>query len=110
MNLVNEVLDHLFGDFDIGNNAVAKGANGLDRTRRLAHHQFCVVADRLDTLHPVDRLDRDDRRLIEDDASSAKIDNCVGGSQMSWDIILKKREKNDIPDTLIYAGRRSGPG
>jgi hypothetical protein len=60
MNLLDEVLDHLLGDVDVRDHAVAKRTNRLDLVGRLAHHQLRVVAHRLHALHAVDRLDRDD--------------------------------------------------
>src|SRR6185369_9029130 len=64
MYLVDEVLDHLLGDVDVGDDAVAQRADRLDLIGRLAHHQLGVFADGLDLLHAVDGLDGDDRGFI----------------------------------------------
>ena len=53
VHLADEVLDHLLGDFDVGDHAVAQGADRLDVVGRLAHHQLGVVADGLDPLDAV---------------------------------------------------------
>ena len=87
MHLVNEVLDHLLGDIDVGDDAVAQRADGLDLVGRLAHHQLGVVADRLDLLDPVDGLDRDDRRLVQDDAAPAHVDQSVCGPEIDRHVV-----------------------
>jgi hypothetical protein len=43
MRLVDEVLDHLLGDVDVGDHAVAQRPDGLDVVGRLAHHQLGVA-------------------------------------------------------------------
>ena len=87
MHLVNEVLDHLLGDIDVGDDAVAKRPDGLDLVGGLAHHQLGVVADRLHLLDAVDGLDGDDRRLIEDDPAAADVDERVGGSKIDRHVV-----------------------
>ena len=87
MHLVNEVLDHLLGDIDVGDDSVAERSDGLDLIGRLAHHQLGVLADCLDLLHPVDRLDRDDRWLVQDDAPAAHVNERVGGPQIDRHVV-----------------------
>src|SRR3546814_4521760 len=62
VNLGDEMLYHLLGDVDVGDDAVAQGPNRLDRIGGLAHHRLGVVADRLDPLDAVQR-DRKSTRL-----------------------------------------------
>src|SRR5207244_4219032 len=50
VRLADEMLDHLLGDFEVGDDALAQGANGPKVLRGLAHHQFGVVADGADAL------------------------------------------------------------
>ena len=45
MDLADEVLDHLFGDFEIGNDAVTQRTDGLDVAGRAAEHQLGLFAD-----------------------------------------------------------------
>src|SRR3546814_17144155 len=40
VNLGDEMLYHLLGDVDVGDDAVAQGPNRLDRIGGLAHHQL----------------------------------------------------------------------
>jgi hypothetical protein len=85
--LGDEVLDHLFGDIDVGDDAVAQRADRFDAVGGLAHHQLCVVADRLDPLDSVQRFDRDDRRLIEHDALAANVNNRVRGAEVDCHVL-----------------------
>ena len=87
MHLVDEVLDHLLGDIDVGDDAVAKRADGFDLVGRLAHHQLGVVADGLDLLDPVDGLDGDDRRLVQDDSAAADVDQRIGGPEIDRHVV-----------------------
>src|SRR5215210_4835436 len=54
VHLVDEMLDHLLGDVDVGNDSIAQGADGFDLVGRLAHHQLGVLANGLDLLDAVD--------------------------------------------------------
>ena len=46
MHLADEVLDHLLGDFEVGDDAVAHRADRFDVAGRAAQHHLGVVADR----------------------------------------------------------------
>ena len=48
MRLADEMLDHLLGDLEVGDDPGAQRADGLDVAGRLAHHQLGVVADGAD--------------------------------------------------------------
>ena len=50
MHLADEVLDHLLGDFEVGDDAVAHRADRLDVAGRAAQHHLGVVADGEDRL------------------------------------------------------------
>ena len=50
VHLADEVLDHLLGDFEVGDHAVAHRADGLDVAGRAAEHQLGLVADGEDLL------------------------------------------------------------
>ena len=45
MHLADEVLDHLLGDFEVGDDAVAHRADRFDVAGRAAQHHLGVVAD-----------------------------------------------------------------
>ena len=48
MHLADEVLDHLLGDFEIGDDAVAHRTDRLDVAGRAPQHHLGVVADGAD--------------------------------------------------------------
>jgi hypothetical protein len=68
VDLADEVLDHLLGHVEIGNDPVAHGADGLDRAGRPAQHQLGVLAEGQRLLQAVLDLVGDDRRLVQHDA------------------------------------------
>jgi hypothetical protein len=77
---LDEVLQHPLGHIEIGDDAVLQRAQRLDVLRRAAEHRLGLVT------HPdhlvVGAADRDDRRLIEDDASAPHEHECVGRSEV----------------------------
>src|SRR6478735_9218670 len=80
VDLLDEVAEHLLGDVKVGDDAVLERADRADRPGRAAEHPF-----RLDTncVHLAAALvDRDDRRLAEDDASSPDVDKRVRGAEV----------------------------
>ena len=50
MNFLNELAKHSFGDFEVGDDAVAHRANGPDIAVRASEHFPGLVADRDDAL------------------------------------------------------------
>ena len=93
VDLADEMLDHVLGDVDVGDHAIAKRADRLDRAGGLAHHQLGVVAHRDDALDAVDRLDRDDRRFVEDDAATADVDDGVRRPEIDRHIVRHEFEE-----------------
>ena len=90
--LVDEMFDHLFGDVDVGDDAVAQRPDRLNIARRLAHHQLGLVANDLDAPHPVARFQRDDRGFVQDDALVADIDDGVHGPQIDGHVMRGRTE------------------
>ena len=78
-HLADEVAQHLLGDLEVGDHAVAQRARGGDRRRRAADHPLGVGADGVD-LAGVD-VGRDHRRLGDDDPAAADVDERVGGAR-----------------------------
>ena len=73
VHLLDEVVDHLLGDIDVGDHAVAQWPDRLDIARRAAHHHFRVIADRAHDLLAAHRLNRNHARLVQHDAATANI-------------------------------------
>ena len=88
VRLLNEVIQHVLGDFEVGDDAVLHGLDGDDVAGRAAEHLLGFFADGFD--FAVGFVDGDDGRLVDDDAlafgkdqrvGGAKIDGKVGGKQ-----------------------------
>ncbi len=92
VHLADEVLDHLLGDFEVGDDAVAQGPNRLDVAGRAAEHHLGLVADRTNLLAPPDVGDGDHRRLVQDDAATLDVDKRVGGPQVDGHVSRKHAE------------------
>jgi hypothetical protein len=106
------MLDHFLGDFDVGDDAVAQRADRFDVVGRLAHHHLGVVADGLDPLDPVDRLDGDDRGFVQHDAAILHIDQRVGRAEVDRDVLGTELEESGkdrshlrIRDNLRFGAR-----
>src|SRR3546814_10373106 len=80
--LADKVLDHLLGDFEIRDDAVAQRPDRHDVAGRAAEHHLGLVADREDLLLALDFGDGDDRGLVEDDPAALDVDQGVGGAQI----------------------------
>ena len=93
MHLADEVLDHLLGDFDVGDNSIAQRADRLDAVGRFAHHHLGIIAHGLHPLDPVDRFNRDHRGFVEDDALILNIDEGVGGPQINGHVLRTEFEQ-----------------
>ncbi|MCW2406361.1 hypothetical protein M2336_002990 [Sphingobium sp. B1D7B] len=94
------MLNHLLGDFDVGDHAIAQRTQGADAFRRLAQHQFRLIADGLDMADARDRLDRYDGRLVQDDALAGDVNQRVDGAQIDREIMAGKAEKAGKLHTL----------
>ncbi|MNN57138.1 hypothetical protein D3C81_1721060 [compost metagenome] len=87
MNLADEVLDHLFGDFEVGDDPVAHRTDGFHVTRRAAQHLLGFQADGVDDLATADVAQGHDGRLVQDDALAAHVDQGVSRPQIHCDVI-----------------------
>ena len=70
VHLADEMLDHLLGDLEIGDHAVAHGADGGDVAGRAAKHLLGFLADREHLFLAADVGDGDHARLGEHDATA----------------------------------------
>ena len=89
MGLLDEVAEHLLGRFEVGDHAVAHGADGRDAAGGPTEHLFRVVADSLDLV--VDVVDRHDGRFVEHDAGATCEHARVRGAQVNRQVVRKER-------------------
>ncbi len=101
---LDELLDHLLGDHEVGDHAILHGPDGLDVAGHLAEHGLGLAADRLDDFLAVGAAfvaDGDDGGLVEHDAlvtgedqrvGCAKINGKVGG-----EVPTESSEHSGIP-------------
>ena len=93
MHFADEVLDHLLGNFKIGNHAITHRPDGFHIYWRLAQHGFGLITDCIDDLASALRHVGDNRRLIELDALSFHIDQCVRCSEINGHVCGQQAEK-----------------
>ena len=88
MHLLDEELQHLLGQGEVGDHAVLHRAHRGDVSGRAAEHVLGLGADRDDDLAAARRLvlDRDHRRLVEHDARAAHVDQRVGGAEIDGQV------------------------
>jgi hypothetical protein len=82
VNLRDEMLDHRLGDFEIGDDAVAQRPDRLDVAGRAAEHHLGLFANREHLALAALRGQRDDRRLVQHDASALHINQRIGRSEV----------------------------
>ena len=83
---MNEMLKHFFGDGEVCDHAFLERADGGDVARRAAQHGLGFGADRRDALGAAGSAilpDCHDRRLVEDYALTAHVDQGVCGAQIN---------------------------
>ena len=87
VNLADEVLDHLLGDFEVGDDAVAHGADGLHVAGRAAEHLLGLDADGVDDLAAADVAQGDHGGFVQHDALALHVDEGVGGAEIDGDVV-----------------------
>src|SRR5260370_913845 len=100
MGLLDEVVQHLLGDFEVSDDAVFHGLNGDDVAGRAAEHLLGFFAHGLNLTGQF--IDGYDGRFVDDDALALGIDQCVGRSlfcMFSSDLAIDLGTAN----TLVYA-------
>ena len=91
VDLVDEVLDHLLGHVEVADDPVAQRPDRDDVGRRPADHPLRLGADGQDPLRL--GVDRDDRRLADDDPAVADVDQRVGGPEVDPDVAGEEAEE-----------------
>ena len=80
MDLLDEVAQHLLGHVEVGDHAVLQRADRRDRPGRAAEHPLRLDADRVHLAGAL--VDRDHRRLREDDPAPSHVDEGVGRTEI----------------------------
>ena len=88
MHFLDEVAQHALGGIEVGDHAILQRANRHDVARRSADHALCFGTHGQDATRGA--VDRDHRRFIEHDATTAHIDQGVGGSQVDGHVTPHK--------------------
>ena len=91
VRLLDEVIQHLFGDFEVGDHAILHGLDGDDVARRAAQHLLGFFAHGLHFAGVL--VDGDDGGLVHHDAFAFGVDQRVGGSQIDGEIAGKHAEE-----------------
>jgi len=87
VGLLDEVLEHRSGDFEVGDDSVTQGANGLNAAGRAPEHLFGLAAYRANLPHAaLVSLDGNDGGLTRHDALAANVDECIGSPQIDREI------------------------
>ncbi|MGF6699104.1 hypothetical protein OKW38_003716 [Paraburkholderia sp. MM5496-R1] len=108
---LDELLDHLLGDGEVGDHAIFHRADRLDVARHLAEHLLGFLADCLNGLLAVGAAflaDRHDRRFVENDALAAHVDKGVGGAEVNRQIVREvAAQKTEHSKSCLAGGRAS---
>src|SRR4030095_1999625 len=91
LRLADEMLKHLFGDFEIGDHPVFHRADGHNIGRCATEHLFCVPAKSLDVIGYL--IYSDGRGFINDDTTGLAEHERVRGSEINGQIAGTERHK-----------------
>ncbi|MPN64181.1 hypothetical protein SDC9_211952 [bioreactor metagenome] len=85
---LDEVTQHLFGNFEVGDHAVFHRADGPDVAGAFPKHAFRFASDVQDLVGAF--LDRHDGRFVQNDPQVPHVHQAVGGSEVNSDMGRKK--------------------
>ena len=91
VGLLDEVIEHLFGDFEVGDDAVLHGLDGHDVAGGAAQHLLGLFADGFHFTGVL--VDGDDGGLVDDDALAGGEDQGVGGAEIDGQVAGKHAEE-----------------
>ena len=93
MGLLDEVVQHLLGVLEVGDDPVLHGADGDDVPGRPAEHLLRLLAHRL---HPPRLLVHgDDGGLADHDSLAPGVDQGVRGAQIDGEVVREEAEVHD---------------
>ena len=84
VGLLDEIVEHLLGDFEVGDDAVLHGLDGHDVAGRAPEHLFGFFAHRFHFTGVL--VNGDDGRLVDDDALSLGVDESIGRTQIDGQV------------------------
>jgi hypothetical protein len=91
VRLHDEVVQHLLGVAEVGDDAVLHRLNGDDVARRAAEHLLGLLADGLDLVGL--GVYRDDGGLVDDDALAVGKDERVGRPEIDGQVVGEETEQ-----------------
>jgi len=86
VHALDEVLQHFFGDFEVGDDAILQGADGRDVAGRPAEHALGVHAHSNHRLGCAGSTNGDHRGLVKHDTALRHINQRVGGTEVDSEI------------------------
>ena len=84
MGLLDEIGQHLFGDFEVRDDTVFHRLDGDDVARRASEHLFCFAADSHD--FSAGLVDGHDRGLVNDNTFAVREDQRVCRAQIDGEV------------------------
>ncbi len=97
VRLLDEVVQHLFGDFEVGDDAIFHRLDGDDVAGSTAEHLLGLFADGFDFAGVL--VDGDDGGLVDDDALAARIHKRVGGAEVDGEVAGENAEER--PEIVV---------
>jgi len=91
VRLLDEVIQHLFGDFEVGDDAVLHGLDGHDVAGGAAQHLLGLFAHGFHLAGVL--VNGYNGRLVDNDALAGREDQRVGGAQINGQIAGKHGEE-----------------
>ena len=100
VGLLDEIVQHLFGDLEVGDHPVLHGLDGHDVARGAAQHLLGFLAHRLHLARVF--VDGHDGGLVDHDALARRIYQRVGGSQVDCQVTGKHAEqRTQVSETHV---------
>ena len=103
VRLLDEVVEHLLGDFEVGDDAVLHGLDGHDVAGRAAQHLLGLLAHGFHFAGVL--VDGHDGGLVDHDALAGREDQGVGGAQIDGQVARKHAEERAQAVRPRRAGR-----
>ena len=91
VRLLDEVVEHLLGDFEVGDHAVLHGLDGHDVAGRAPQHLLGLLAHGFHLAGVL--VDGHDGGLVDNNALAGRVDQGVGGAQINGQVARKHAEE-----------------